>query len=391
MTRRMTTMLLGFVAYTYIGYPAAVIAMSRIRPERRPVLQPLPRISVIVAALNEEEVIEAKVANLLAQDYPADCLEVIVVADGSSDLTAQRAAASGDARVRVLSHAVRRGKAAAMGRGAEHATGEILVFTDANNALTHNALRALVSAFGDPAVMAASGAKTVAGASAASAGERLYWRYESAIKKAESRNGFCTAAIGELMAVRRDAMPTFPVGLVNDDFYLAMHVARNPGQRLAYVPEAVSVEPPAASERDEAVRRRRIAAGRWQALSWGARMVPVQRPLVAWQVASHKYARLALPFAMAAALASSAIDVASGRRGSARPLLAAQLAFYGLAAVGPRLPGPSIVRQLGGAARYITASNIAVAWGLRDFIAQRDQLHLWERARPTDSTEEEAA
>lgn len=374
----LTPALLGLVAYSYIGYPLLVSGMARLRRERPgPPAGFTPSVTVIISALDEEDVIEGKLRNVLDSDYPRDLLDVVVVADGSVDRTAERARGVGDDRVRVLHDPVRGGKAAAMTRGVAVARGEILVFTDANNTLGQDAIRVLAAHFADPDIGGVSGAKTIGDGAASAAGERLYWAYESSIKQAESRLGFCASAIGELVAVRSDIALDFPHGLVNDDFYLVMQVARS-GHRMVYAPSALSVEP-AAAESDEVTRRRRIAAGRWQALAWWRRSLPLSRPVVMWEVMSHKYLRLLLPFAMGGAVVATSVDAVRGRRG-ARPLLASQLALYGMAAVAPVIRGPRPVQALASGARYIVASNLAVALGLSDYLRSRHSLHLWARA-----------
>lgn len=383
--------------YVYVGYPVAVHLLARTRPEEGPYDRgALPSVSVVVAAFNERESIAAKLANLLALDYPEELLEICVVADGSDDGTEIVAKEASGGRATVLHRPEREGKARAMERGVAATRGDVVVFMDANNAVAPGALRELVLPLSDPAVGAVTGAKAVdGGVEELSGGERAYWRYESAIKKAESRLGCCTGVIGELFAIRRELVPEFPPGLVNDDFHMAMQVARA-GAKVAYAPDATSWEPTAPSAAEDALRRRRMTAGRWQSLARWRETVPLERPLVVWQVASHKHLRLLLPFTMAGALAANAADVAAGigkeRQAATRTLLAAQLAFYGLAALGPHAPGPEPVRKAASAARYLVRSNAASAEGLRHYLRQRDSLHLWERvgrlpAEPIDRTE----
>jgi len=139
---------LGLVAYAFVGYPAIIGLLARARP-RPPLRDPelTPSVSLVIAAYNEAEVIEAKLADTATTDYPREQLEVIVVADGSDDGTEQRA--RGVPGVKVLHEPERRGKLAAIKRAAAAAEGEILVFTDANNRYSPNAVRELVAPFAD--------------------------------------------------------------------------------------------------------------------------------------------------------------------------------------------------------------------------------------------------
>ena len=285
------------VAYVYFGYPILVAMLARLRPTPQDYPVQTPPVSLVISAFNEQSVIEAKLRNSFAIDYPRELLEIIVVTDGSDDGTAALAERVCAERpgARVLHDPERNGKAAAMLRGADTAGADILVFSDANNMYEPDTISQIVAPFADPRVGAATGAKRIAaGDHEVGGGERAYLRYESFIKKQESRLGCCTAVIGELIAVRRGLMPVFPPGLVNDDFFLAMHVARE-GYQVVYVPAALSLETPAESLQADAVRRRRMSAGRWQALAWWRITVPTRRPLVVWQVVSHKYLRLLLP------------------------------------------------------------------------------------------------
>ena len=392
MLTAITALSLGTAAYVYAGYPVAVAVLARLRPLEGPYdRSSLPAVSLVISALDERAGIAAKLANTAELDYPDDLLQVIVVTDGSTDGTdniARRCASPGTL---VIHEDLRRGKAAAMRRGVEASDHGVVVFSDANNSFPPDALRELVAPFSDPSVAAVTGAKVPRGGSdegSVGAGERLYWRYESFVKRQESRLGCCTGVIGELLAVRRDAVPVFPADLVNDDFFLAMQVARQ-GYKVAYAPRASSFEPPSTSLADESRRRRRMVAGRWQSLFRATSFLPVGRPLVLWQVVSHKYLRLLLPFTMATGLAASAADVVHHRgRGQVRvAVLVGQSAFYLLGAFAPVLPrstGPA--RQVALVSRYLVRTNWSSVEGLLHYATHRRRLHLWERVS-RDSSE----
>jgi cellulose synthase/poly-beta-1,6-N-acetylglucosamine synthase-like glycosyltransferase len=140
----------GLLVYTHAGYPLALAALARLRSEREPpALGSLPRVSLIVAAHDEEAVIEAKVRNSLALDYPRELLELIVASDGSTDRTVERARAAGADAVIDLG---RVGKIEAQNAAAERASGDLLAFSDANATWQPDALRELVAPFGDQRV-----------------------------------------------------------------------------------------------------------------------------------------------------------------------------------------------------------------------------------------------
>ncbi len=162
---------------------------------------------MIVAAYDEEEVIEAKVANALALDYPRELLELIVASDGSADATAERARAAGADLVLELP---RGGKLAAQNTAAERATGELLAFSDANSEWRPDALRQLVAPFADPKVAYACGQVRFLDAGGDNL-EGAYWRYEMAVREMESSLAGITAGNGAIYAVRAaDYMPLDP-------------------------------------------------------------------------------------------------------------------------------------------------------------------------------------
>jgi PST family polysaccharide transporter len=278
---------LALLAVIWLGYPLALAAWARLGRRRpRPRLDlaapdgAWPRLSVIVAAHNEAAHIAARIADLRAQDYPADRLEILVSEDGSTDgtqaLLEALAAEPAAAPLRLFLSAGRTGKAAALNRAAAAAHGEVLVFTDANNSFAAQTLRHLTAPFADRAVGAVTGLKAVAAEAGVGGGESVYWRYEAALTRHESDTGGTVAAYGEALAVRRECFRPLPENvLVNDDLCLALRVWAQ-GRRVVAAPGARSLEWGAADMRSEWERRCRMAAGHWQALA-------AARPPAGWR------------------------------------------------------------------------------------------------------------
>lgn len=368
--RRLRRTSLALVLYVQIGYPALIMVLARLRRRPPPKLsQSLPSVTVVIAAWNEETVIAAKLQNALAADYPAELLQVIVAADGSTDRTAAIARAVGD-RVTVTHAAERRGKTAAVDRACALATGDVVVFSDANNLYRPETIRRLVKPFDDPAVGAVSGAKfTVTGPEELRSGERLYWRYESLIKEAESRVSSCTSASGEVLAVRRGLLAPLREDTVLDDFERILVVLRK-GYKVAFAPEAISIETTSASLSDEATRRARITAARWKLLV-APKQFPLRRPFVMWQITSHKIGRLFLPLFALTGLAANVAEVACrSRRGGveATAVLAIQSGFYALSTVGPRITLPGPAATVARLSRYLVSTNLATLRGLHSVL-----------------------
>ena len=191
---------LGALLWTHVVYPLGAAALARVRTRRVRKEAIEPHVTVIVAAYNEEPVIERRLENLLALDYPADKLEIVVTSDASTDRTHELVERFGD-RVRLIVNP-RGGKVAAQNRAVRETGGEIVAFSDANATWAPDALRQLVANFADPDVAYVCG-RLVLEAADGSNREGLYWRYELAQREAESRLGSITGGNGSIYAVRR--------------------------------------------------------------------------------------------------------------------------------------------------------------------------------------------
>jgi biofilm PGA synthesis N-glycosyltransferase PgaC len=394
---------IAYIVYVYAAYPLALALMASLKraPSFESAVDPPgdgleptpapPSVTLLIAAYNEEEVLERKIANSLELDYPRDRLQILVAADGSSDRTTEIVRTFAGKGVLLSYDPERRGKMAAINRAMPMATGEIVVFSDANNLYERDALRELTAPFADGSVGAVTGAKVIVeGDGALGGSEGLYWRYESFIKSMETRLSTCTGVSGEILAVRRELFKPAPEGVINDDFYIGMRVVRQ-GRRVVYAPQALSYERVSASAQDEVARRARIVAGRFQALTMARELLP-GRPLVAWQVISHKFARPLVPLAMIGALVTNVTAAVRPSEAGwpdalrlAAPYgwiaLACQVIFYA-AALLPRAG----VRPAGIAGRllylpsFLVDSNVAALVGMIRFATGR-QSAQWQRVR----------
>ena len=166
------------------------------------------------------------------------------------------------------SSAPKTGKTAALNRGIHFVTTPIVVFTDANTHLNREALRKIVHAFANPETGCVAGEKRIAVQAkdnAASGGEGLYWKYESALKKLDSRLYSAVGAAGELFAIRRELFEEMPADTLLDDFILSLRIVMR-GYTIAYCADAYAVENGSADMREEEKRKVRIAAGGLQSV-----------------------------------------------------------------------------------------------------------------------------
>jgi cellulose synthase/poly-beta-1,6-N-acetylglucosamine synthase-like glycosyltransferase len=381
---------LGSIVYTYFGYPLLVHFLARIFHKSEITQSSQPPVTLLIAAYNEEIVIEDKIRNSLAIDYPKEIFQVIIVADGSTDKTMEISKRYIGKGVELLYEPGRRGKMAAINRALPQARGEIIAFSDANNYYPPDAICQLVRPFADPEVGAATGAKVIGqGDGSLGASEGLYWKYESFIKKQESRLGSCTSAAGEVLAIRKELYSSPPDNVINDDFFIAMQIVRR-GYRLVYVPEAKSIERVSPSAADEMTRRTRINAGRFQAIAMAKEILPFNRPLLVWQILSHKFLRPLVPFAMIGALLFNLLAVlfppqVKGLLILGKPyslvLLGLQVLFYVMAWTGRIFANRgehNKLLRLFYIPTFLTNSNLAALRGFFRFL-RGGQSHLWER------------
>lgn len=380
------------ILYTYFGYPLLISLMPTKRNHQKKTdQQSLPPVTLLIAAYNEDVVIERKIINSLSIEYPKDKFQILITADGSNDETPNIVKKYADSGVELLYQPERRGKMAAINRAMPYVRGEIVVFSDANNHYQPDTILKLVAPFNDPEIAATSGAKVIEkGDSSLGSSEGLYWKYESHIKKQESRVDSCTSVAGEILAIRKSAYTPPPDHIVNDDFFIAMQVLRK-GHRLVYVPDAKSSEKASMSAQDEITRRTRINAGRYQAIAMARHILPFNRPLLTWQIISHKFLRLLVPFNMIIVFLLSTISVLIPY---SRPdvflhlshpfnilVLVLQLFFYLLAILGMRAGEGNGMGKLGRILylpTFLTNSNFAALKGFFKFM-RGNQLHIWDR------------
>lgn len=378
------------ILYTYFGYPLLVFLLAKLIYKSEIFQASQPPVTLLIAAYNEESVIEDKIRNSLAIDYPKDRLQVVIVADGSTDKTLEITKRYTNRGVELLYQPERRGKMAAINRALTHARGEIIIFSDANNYYAADTIQNLIRPFGDPGVGAATGAKVIdKGDGSLGTSEGLYWKYESFIKKQESRLGSCTSAAGEVLAIRKHLYSPPPNNVINDDFYIAMQIVRS-GYRLVYVPEAKSIERVSPSAEDEVTRRTRINAGRFQAIAMAKQILPFGRPLLVWQVLSHKFLRPVVPFAMIGAAVFNIMAVLFPPQGKGLLILSKpysiiflgfQVLFYALAWIGRNAGNrgqQNKLLRLFYLPTFLTNSNLAALKGFFRFL-RGGQSHLWER------------
>ncbi len=393
----------GFLVYTYAGYPLLMSWLQRKRwrygPARADTVAgaedahaALPPLTILISAFNAQAHIQRKLASMLALDYPADKLSVLVVSDGSVDATNDlvEAVSRQDDRVRLLAFAERRGKAACLNDAVAATSTELLLLTDARQTFKPDAARRLVRHFADPAVGAVSGALEIDPAApggdgvVASAG--AYWRMEKKLRAAESQVHSAVGVTGAIYALRRAAFEPIPAQTILDDVLIPMVAVMN-GWRVLFDREAVAFDLASISEAQERQRKIRTLAGNFQLVALRPALVSPARNPLWWQFFSHKLFRVLAPVAMAAFLLANVALAGAGLFWLW--LLLAQLLVYTVTVL-PEGQGAlwqtkpmRLLKTLRGFVRLQWFAVLGFVWFWRN-----RQPQLWETTRHAGATRE---
>jgi cellulose synthase/poly-beta-1,6-N-acetylglucosamine synthase-like glycosyltransferase len=356
--------LLGLVLFVYAGYPLVLLLLRALRGER-PIAygETEPKVTVIISAYNEAEVIAAKLENALALDYPREKLQILVVSDASSDGT--DAVVSGFASRGVeLLRTERGGKTAGLNAAVPRARGEILVFSDANAMYGTDVIRTLVRNFADPRVGAAVGESTYVELKvAAERTEGAYWRYEVAIKRLESAIGSVVGGDGAIYAIRACLYQPMHVDAISD-FVNPLQIVRA-GYRCIYESRARSYERAADSFDKEFRRKVRIVNRAWRGLFMMKSLLnPLRYGLFSFELVSHKLLRWLVPVFLAGLLLTNLALLDEGW--IYRLAMAVQAAFYLLALIGYAARRSKGIPSLISIPYFFCLANIASAAGIID-------------------------
>jgi cellulose synthase/poly-beta-1,6-N-acetylglucosamine synthase-like glycosyltransferase len=383
--------LLSIIVYTYVGYGILLYLIIKIRrffkigekPNPNPDYE--PEVTLFIAAYNEKDYVDAKMKNSLELDYPKDKLKIIWVTDGSDDGTPDLVRKYPNATVHHLD--ARNGKIGAMNRGMAFVKTPIVIFSDANTGLGKESIRRIVNLFATPKVGCVSGEKRIINKEsdvASGAGEGLYWKYESTLKKWDAELYSVVGAAGELFAIRTELYRHVEHDTLLDDFIISLRVAQD-GYTIQYDPDAYAIETASANVKEELKRKIRISAGGIQAIVRLRSLLNIFKyGTLSFQYISHRVLRwtltplclvILIPLLFALAYFEGILSF-----GIYSTLFWLQVLFYVAALTGWFLENRSTRIKILFIPYYFFIMNLSVVLGFFRYMKKSQSVN-WERAK----------
>jgi len=372
------SLLFALIVYHYFLFPLFTVMWAYVQNNTVAKKATSPSVSLIIAAYNEEKVIREKMDNCFALGYPKDKLEIIVVSDGSTDTTPDIITEYAEQGVVGLFSPPRRGKTSALNRAVAAATGDIIVFSDANSMYRPDVIEKLVANFADESVGGACGRKSIVVTEGreASEGDSLFWKIESFLKIQQSRAGSITTGDGEIFAIRKSLYSEIPEEIINDDTAITFQIIKN-GYRVVYEPDAVSEEEASIVLEDDFNVKVRMVSGGYQTLQYYGNVIFPPNNFFAVQFFSHKVLRWSMPVWLLLLIFSNLFIL----QGFYLFFFVLQIIFYILAVIGfylkktgKQLPFLFYIPL------YYCTMNIAAFKGLIAFLKKESQISIWKKA-----------
>ncbi|WP_281751738.1 glycosyltransferase family 2 protein [Neptunitalea chrysea] len=382
---------LFIIFYSYLGYGIVlfiIIKIKRLFGHSKTANQDTdyePEVTLFVSAYNEKDYVDDKIANSKSLHYNHNKVKHIWVTDGSNDGTPD--ILNQHDGVTVYHEDARNGKIAAMNRGMKFVETPIVIFSDANTNLGKESIKEIVKLFSDSKVGCVSGEKRIYAKetdSAAGAGEGMYWKYESQLKKWDAELYSVVGAAGELFAIRTDLWQEVEKDTLLDDFVISLRVAMK-GFTIQYNPDAYAIESASANVREELKRKIRISAGGIQSI---VRLSPLlnifKYGTLTFQYISHRVLRWTLTPLLLSVIIPLNIII-SLREGLFTLniyslLLLGQVLFYAAALLGWFLEYRQIRLKVLFIPYYFFIMNLCVYLGFGRYLKGNQSVN-WERAK----------
>ncbi|MCK9310908.1 MAG: glycosyltransferase family 2 protein [Bacteroidales bacterium] len=374
------------VFYTYLGYGILLYVLVKIKEKFFPAKavsysEEYPEVTLMIAAYNEESVIHEKMRNCRALQYPEGKLKIYWVTDGSNDKTDELLKTYSE--VYILHQPERKGKTAALNRGITFIKTPIVIFTDANTMLNQQAIIEIVKSFENPKVGCVAGEKRIKQEKTgdATAGEGIYWKYESTLKSLDDRLYSAVGAAGELFAIRTDLFEVMPEDTLLDDFILSMKIAQK-GYKIAYCKNAYAIESPSSDMKEEEKRKIRISAGGLQSIyRLRSLLNPFKYGILHFQYVSHRVLRWSLtPIIFFLLFPLNLVLLWNDPPFLYGILFSLQVLFYLSGYLGYRAAQKQIKNKLLYVPYYFLFMNLNVIKGIK-YLREKRGSGVWEKAK----------
>ncbi len=377
--------LIALIFYTYIGYGIVLFVLITLKRLiwKKPAsinLEELPDVTILIAAYNEQDYVQVKVENTSKLNYPAEKLHQIWVTDGSTDKTPELLQAYPS--IELLHKPERNGKIAAMNRGIKYVKTPIVIFSDANTLLGTESIMKIAEMFKNPKTGCVSGEKRIMNdekEAASAAGEGLYWKYESTLKRWDAELYSAVGAAGELFAIRTELFNEVEGDTLLDDFIISLRVAMR-GYKIDYNPDAYAIETASANVKEELKRKIRIAAGGIQSV---IRLYPLlnifKYGMLSFQYISHRVLRWTVtPIALLCVLLLNVFLIQESTLFAI--IMVLQVIFYLSAFTGWILENKKMKIKVFFIPYYFFIMNYAVFMGFGRYLKKSQSVN-WERAK----------
>ena len=378
--------LFSILFYSYLGYGIVLLILVKIKilffkNQTQNKNHYLPKVTLLVAAWNEESVIEEKIKNSFELIYPKDKLNFLFVTDGSFDNTQNIIGQYPE--ITLLHQEKRNGKTAAINRAMLKVNSDIVIFSDANTMLNNLAIMELVKHYDNHKIGCVSGEKRInmtPNVEAAASGEGLYWKYESKLKQWDAQLYSVAGAAGELFSIRTKLFRPLKEDTILDDFMISLNTVEN-GYRIAYEPNAYALENSSDGIKEEMKRKIRICAGGFQAIFRLPALLNIFRfHIFTFQYLSHRLLRWSLaPVSLFLLLPLNIYTIFSGIF-FYKITLIFQLLFYTMVFLGYKNELVKTRNKFFFIPLYFAMMNYAVILGFCRFIS-KNQSPIWQRAK----------
>lgn len=343
-------------------------------------IQNIETVSLIIAAYNEEKIIEEKIKNCLTLDYPKQNLEIIIISDGSNDQTESIVKKYKNSGIISMHRNIRKGKTDALNRAVAVAKNDIVIFSDANSMFESKAIKKLIRHFSNEKIGGVCGKKTISSNKTrkAALGDRLYWVYESHLKAAESKLGSIPSGDGEIFAIRKNLYKEIDPQIINDDLAITLEIVSS-GKRVIYDSEAITVEDASISFKDDFNVKARMVYGALQILSKYKKLTNPFRSYFGLQFFIHKTLRYFMWLILIILFTSNYFLISISVFYQTFFIL--QAFFYFFAFIGFILDTNQISSGIFYLPYYYCNVNLAALKGTYYFLKQSPTVQVWTKAR----------